>query len=196
MKQYNISVDWDGVIQDLVAGIIPYLNNDLGMNLKKEDFYTMFWAKVFKKSPEETRRIYYDFYQTLYFSEIPFIDGAVDGIKELSKKHSITLISSRQKHLREYTKHLIMEKKIYNAIKKIRFTGNLQDPFSPYILTKEQVCLEEKIDVAIEDDIDYAKGMSKSVKTVLLFDQPWNQENALPDNVKRVYNWNEILENV
>lgn len=196
MKQYNISVDWDGVIQDTVGGMIPYLNNDLKINLKKEDFHTMWWAEVFKKSKEETQEIYTNFYQTPYFSKIPFIDGAVDGIKKLSKKYNLIIVSSRQQHLREYTKYLMREKKIYNAIKKIIFTGNLQDPFSPYILTKEQVCLEEKIDIAIEDDIDYAKGMSKLVKTVLLFDQPWNQANTLSDNIKRVYNWNEILENI
>ena len=191
----NIYVDWDGVVQDTIEGMIPYLNNDLKMNLKKEDFHTLWWTGVFKKSKEETQKIYYDFYQTPYFSKIPFIDGAIDGIKKLSKEHALILVSSRQQYLREYTKYLI-EQNFSEAIKKIRFTGNLQDPFSPYIITKEQVCIEEKIDIAIEDDIDYVKKISPLIKKVLLFNQPWNQTNTLPDNVKRVYNWNEVLENI
>jgi uncharacterized HAD superfamily protein len=52
------------------------------------------------------------------------------------------------------------------------------------------------LDLIVEDNLEDALGWSKKVKNVLIYDHPWNQTLNVKGLVKRVYNWNEIFEEV
>jgi uncharacterized HAD superfamily protein len=52
------------------------------------------------------------------------------------------------------------------------------------------------IDLAVEDNLEEAIELTRKVKHVLLFDQPWNKTKNVKDLIKRVYNWFEVYEEI
>jgi uncharacterized HAD superfamily protein len=58
---------------------------------------------------------------------------------------------------------------------------------------KCEICLEKNIDIMIEDNLHYALQNANKNITTYLIDRPWNQDGQLPELIKRVYSWNEIL---
>lgn len=56
-------------------------------------------------------------------------------------------------------------------------------------LDKDRVCLEEGIDLFIDDSISNCKKVKDAEINVLLFDAPFNQNT---NDFKRVYSWQEV----
>ena len=54
---------------------------------------------------------------------------------------------------------------------------------------KTKACIENNIDVFIDDHVDFCEGVSTTNAKVFMFDSPYNKEET---RYKRVYNWNEI----
>ena len=52
------------------------------------------------------------------------------------------------------------------------------------------------IDLAVEDNLEEAIELTKKVKHVLLFDQPWNKTKNVKGLIKRVYSWSEVYEEI
>ena len=61
---------------------------------------------------------------------------------------------------------------------------------------KAQKCLENKIDIFIDDNVYNCESVYKNLKIpVLLMNSRYNKEYQNP-NIKRVYNWNEIYNEI
>lgn len=54
---------------------------------------------------------------------------------------------------------------------------------------KAKVCIENNIDVFIDDHVDFCEGVSKTKTKVLMFNSPYNQNET---KYKRVMNWDEV----
>ena len=56
----------------------------------------------------------------------------------------------------------------------------------------------EKISVMIDDSLKHARDCASQGVYVLLadFGYPWNQTAKLPENIKRVHSWKEIVDEV
>ncbi len=59
---------------------------------------------------------------------------------------------------------------------------------------KLQICEKVKIDFLIDDAFKTAIEFASADIPVLLFNQPWNQVDKLPENVTRVKDWNEVVQ--
>ena len=60
-------------------------------------------------------------------------------------------------------------------------------------LDKARICLENNIDIFIDDLVDNCKSVSETKAKVLMFNSPYNQEEK---GCKRVYNWDEIYKEI
>ena len=49
-------------------------------------------------------------------------------------------------------------------------------------------------DVFVEDYLEEARAIAEAGVLSILLDQPWNQESALPENCRRVFDWQSIIE--
>jgi uncharacterized HAD superfamily protein len=52
------------------------------------------------------------------------------------------------------------------------------------------------LDVIVEDSLEEALEWSSRVKTVLLYDHPYNQTLNVKNLTKRVYSWSEIYQEI
>lgn len=48
--------------------------------------------------------------------------------------------------------------------------------------------------VFVEDFLEETITISRAGIFTILYDQPWNQAQRLPDNCVRAYNWNSVLQ--
>lgn len=58
---------------------------------------------------------------------------------------------------------------------------------------KTKTCIENEIDVFIDDHVDFCEGVSTTNTKVLMFDSPYNKKET---RYKRVYNWNEVYNEI
>ena len=58
---------------------------------------------------------------------------------------------------------------------------------------KAKTCIENNIDIFIDDNVDFCKGVSQNGTKVFMFDSPYNQEET---ECKRVYNWDEVYREI
>ena len=57
--------------------------------------------------------------------------------------------------------------------------------------------MKQNYDVYVDDNPNLVEPIKRlEDRTLLLFDQPWNQESVCEKNVYRVYDWNEINEKI
>lgn len=183
----KIGVDLDGVIFDSekifrveaeLYDLLELKRNSIIDNreVKFQDRYK--WSKQ-----EQT-----DFlqkYQTKIVKEAPFMPGAKKVLQMLKNDgHELIIITARGATSKE---HITITKKVLKE--------NEMDIFSKYFWAtkeKEKVCLEEKVDLMIDDSDINCKAISeKKIKTLYFKDSP-NFEMKENNYLKTLYNWGEV----
>lgn len=116
------------------------------------------------------------------------------GIKENAKQvinklhtegHKIIIITSRSE---EHCENPYGISESWLKEKGIIFDKLIVDS-----MHKEKECLENNIDVFIDDHVGFCEGVSKTKTKVLMFDSPYNKQET---KYKRVYSWDEIYEEI
>lgn len=188
----NIGVDIDEVLAELTEAFLAYHNHTYGTNLKKKDMFTYSYHEVIGETEKETRIKLLDFFNTDFFHNINTVNGAKRAIALLAKEHQLSVITARPQIIRRQTEQLI--------------ANNFPKYFSTITLTnqwhgvgkkrsKSEVCKEKNISIMIDDSLHHAKDCASKGIYVLLadFGYPWNQATELPENIKRVHSWKEIM---
>lgn len=189
----RIGIDIDDVI--LRSGQIFYqkINERFGLNIEftKVPSFSYVDEQVLKKGHKIE-----DFYKFLtemqtnstYHEELVLRRGGKEVIKRLYKKgHIIYLISNRHVLILPYTTVWLKKIGILQYL-----SGVLHNTYTqkPYDLFKIREAKRLKVDVFLEDALDYAIPLAKKI-SVILFDRPWNQLKKLPTNIHRVNDWQE-----
>lgn len=177
----NIVLDIDGVIIDFISSFIITVKQRLDYSLKHEDIYCHDIGQALGLPKYE---IYALVNETLKRNDFKLIDQAEDSIAFLNKHHNVFLITSRDVRNKSLTEEVLAQHKIsYDTIY-----------FSSY-LKKHRVNVH--YDIFVEDSVAEAISLSKKGGHILLFDHPWNTQSLNMKNLfKRVYNWQEILEEI
>ncbi len=188
----NIGVDIDNVIsnfnEELLEEFIKH-NKELGYSdeiNKDADYIT---RGMFNWTKEEVDSFYCNNIERIA-NKLKVIDEAKQYIDKLKKDgHSIYIISSRDDG--EYTNPYDMTK---------NWLDNNEIYYDRLILTgaykinkhvKTEKCLENDIDIMIDDSITVCKDCIDNGITTLIMDTPYNRQ---VNNITRVYNWKEIYE--
>jgi uncharacterized HAD superfamily protein len=110
----------------------------------------------------------------------PPMPCAVESISELSR-HEIWIITSRPGFLKEITQRWLNDRKIkYDHIRFAEQGGKM--------------AAGPKFDIFVEDYLEEARTFAEAGILTLLFNQPWNQADTLPENCRRVHDWESIVE--
>lgn len=187
-----IGVDLDGVLVDFMSSFLNYYNHVYGTNLTRDQIYTYDLWKIFGETREKAIQKISDFYKTHHFNSLEPIQDSIEAIDTLKQNHDLVVITSRHNDIIEGTKRWL-EKYFPNKFSEVYLTN--QYSLDEDYRRKSDICLDLGINVLIEDSLDYAKECIPKTR-VLLFDQPWNQSQKLPESITRVKSWKEILDNI
>lgn len=188
----KLGIDLDDVIVDFFPSFFTFYNKkyEKNFNIEKMDSYYI-WEIGIGKNREEAIKLIDEFYDSLEFDLMPLSPGAGEAIKKLSNLgFDIFIITSRPLRFKNKTEKFL--KKYFSDVPfEIKYSTGLEEQRE----TKAEICKKLGINVIIEDAPNYAKICALNGIKTLLLDRPWNQ-NLEHENIKRVYNWGEILEKI
>ena len=183
----NIGIDIDNTITDTLPILKRYCqkynDEEVKRNLRmhEEGFtsYTLFdWT-------EEENMIFCVKYLEEAVSQATLKENAKEVIKKLKDAgHTINIISSRAAP---------MFKTPYETTEKyLKEKGIEYDNILVGSIDKKQICIENKIDIMMEDEPHYIEAL-KEIIPVIVFDYEYNR-SCNGKNVIRVNAWNEIYD--
>lgn len=177
----NLGFDIDGVIADFSQPLLRTIKKNYGLNLKPSDIYCFELDIVLGISRHEEEQLIVEVLK----GDLPLNFGAKETLERLSREgHNIYLLTSRYGHLRDITESWLKEKGIpYNQLHLLN-NG------------KKYLANVDPLDLIVEDSLREALGWATKVKTVLIYDQPWNKTLNVKSLTKRVYNWNQIYDEI
>ncbi len=194
MKNNNgkrrIAIDVDGVLFDFLTQFIIFYNQRHGTSFTINDIITYDFSKVFQASEEELRRDMNEFYQSPLFRNLPLIPGAQRGVRQLAQNNTLSVVTSRPDFISGETL-TSLSKHFPELFSRIHFTS--QYGGNGHKEKKSDYCLEHGYELIIEDVAEYANECAERGVMAILLTRPWNREENLHQNVKRVNDWNEIL---
>ncbi|AQR95718.1 5' nucleotidase, NT5C type [Clostridium saccharoperbutylacetonicum] len=182
MKKLNICIDIDGTITDPYYWL-NYANNYFNLKVSEEDINSYEISKVLGIEEKE----YLKFYEELKFDihrKQELREDVKNVLNKLFKNNNIYFVTARDKSLELLTN-------LYLKQNEIPF----DDVFVLGTHNKVPTARNLNCDIFIEDSYDNAIELSASGFKVLLIDTNYNRD-PINNNIIRVYNWMEILENI
>ena len=186
----KIAIDFDDCIVDSCPLVIEHLNKIAGTSLKREDIFSMYFVDVWKIDEKVIKEGILNLYSIENENDFLPIKGAIEAINKLNEKHELIIITGRPEHTSCFVNKWL-EKHLPNVFKKIIYTNQ------HFGVKKEKalVCEEEGVEIFIDDYDKNVFSVSEKNIRCFLIDNPWNQ-GEIPENVKRVKGWEEIVEEV
>ncbi len=188
----KIGCDLDDVVVQWFSSFLKFFNPSQGTSYTLKDMTDFrLWTVGIGRTKQEAIEFVDRFYESEYFENIPFVEGAEEGLRLLDSKDRLIFITSRSERYKPKTNALITSR-LKKDIACLFFSGDFSQNGRK---TKAEICVEEGVEHYIEDCLDYANSVAEKGVSVSLFDKPWNQGDFV-EGVKRVYNWKEILKHV
>lgn len=186
----KIGIDLDDVVFDFTKTFLKFYSERYNNVIKFEDVKTYYFNLVFDLPLKKIINLIEEMALKGIVENLPVCDYAQEAILNLSDNHEIIFITSRmvQKGTLESLNKLFPKinfKLIYSSNSYAGTRGK----------TKSEICCEEGIDIMIEDSKEYAGEIASCGIKIFLLDKPWNQ-NQEHENIIRVNNWKEILEEI
>ena len=177
----NLGFDIDGVIADFAPQLLETIKRHYGLTLKRTDIYCFDLNIVLGVPRFEEQALIGEVLK----QNLPLNRGAKETLEQLSYEgHTIYLLTCRYGYLRDITESWLKEKAV---------------PYTQLQLLKEgekYLAKVDPLDVIVEDSLKEAIGWTTKVKTVLIYDQPWNQTLNVKNLIKRVHDWKEIYKEI
>jgi len=184
----KIGIDIDNVVADLTKGFCDYYNAVHGGNIKVEDFEGYYLASFLPIKKEEEYPLWKKYHDSEHFNEMKLLENAKAVIDVLKKEHELVFITARHSEWKEKTIKFI-RKHFPEDNFKILFSGDEYKSGKG----KREICVEEGINLIIEDHHEKSKEYASNGIKVILIGQPWNKK-VEHENVIKVDNWNQVHE--
>jgi uncharacterized HAD superfamily protein len=186
----RIGIDLDDVVADSVAAMAAFHNERYGTSLKREDFVNYDLWKIWGGDRLDAIKKIEEFFLTDHFANISPVAGSVSGIAALKGMgHELYAVTARSDIAIRPTEVWI-KKHFPDAFRGVHFANHFNLHKEPR--KKSEICKELGIGLLIDDSMENAKDCAAANIKVFLLDYPWNQGD-LPDGVKRVFSWEEIV---
>lgn len=185
----NIGIDIDNVLsnfnEELLKEFMAHDKELRNLGIVNDDAYIT--TGMFDWSKEEFDDFYYNNIERIA-KNLKVIDKAPEYIKRLREKgHKIYIITGRDNG--EYSNPYKMTKdwlKKYDIQYDKLILSNIFDSYE-----KAKICLENNINIMVDDSSRIQLEINKTRVTALLMDTPYNRKI---DSLIRVHNWREIYE--
>ena len=181
-----VGIDVDEVLADMNTAIISFHDERYGTNLKKEDFKNYNLWETLKCTKEEEQKRIIEFYRSCYFREMLPVEGAIEGVDALAKRHELIIITSRYAEGKDLTKPWL-DKYFPEKFSAVHFTKDG--------LKKHELCKMHNVEVLIEDCIEKSIPCAQNGTRIILLDYPWNQYEEIP-GITKVKSWKDIINQI
>lgn len=186
----KIGVDIDDVIAGFMKSYLEFYNKKYNTQINLQDIKNYhLWKTGIHKSKEDSHKEISEFQNSFDFEKIDLIDGAKEGLNNLSEFYQIYFITSRPEELKDKT-IAFFNKYFPNKEFNILYSGDVYGDN----LSKSEICKTFEISVIIEDNPDYALDCASNGVKVFLLNKPWNENCEMHENIIRVNNWLEVGE--
>jgi uncharacterized protein len=186
----KIGIDFDEVITNTSEPLQTFFKNKTGISIPYKSITSYDLTNVWKCSKLSVQQHLLDFYDSPLFDSITPLEGSLNGIKTLSRFHSLYIVTSRHEKSKEKTYNWI-ERYLNGNISDLFFTGEYESSG----ISKADICLEKDLEILLEDTPFHSYECAKNNIPVILFDKPWNKSVSHP-KISRVYTWPEALEKI
>ena len=188
----KIGIDIDGCLTDVASFIANFgtkfcYENNIKYNIKEDEYNE---GKALGISEENTEK-FWNKYLVYYATEYPAREFAAEVIKKLKENNEIYIITARNEEGLPPEAYGFMQKMVKEWLE------NQKIKYDKLIFTKGSklpYCLENKIDIMIEDSPKNIQEISTKVP-VLCFDNPYNK-SVEGKNITRVYSWYDVLSKI
>lgn len=176
----NLGFDIDGVISNFTGQFTDIVQKKFGITLTDADLYSYDVSLVLGITKDEVA----DIVTETLKSDLPLNPLAKETLDKLaSEGHNVFLLTARSETLIDHTSRWLKQKCIaHNEIF--------------YLRGGKKYLADVSVDLVVEDNLEEAIELTRKVKHVLLFDQPWNRTKNVKGLVKRVHDWPEIYDEV
>ncbi len=99
----KIGVDLDDVTVDFIRPLLRFHNQTAERMISYPDVFTYTLEEVWGGTRQEAIEIVRSFYMSEAFDQLPFIDGALEALHQLSRKYEIAFITARHNEAKEKT---------------------------------------------------------------------------------------------
>lgn len=186
----RIGIDLDDVLADFTPGLIAYHNEVYGTDFNLSDCRQYTHDKLWGVDIEEAVRRVVAFSHEYLLGLHP-TPGAKQAVDYLNKDHTLHIITARNEIFSDLTSQWI-DIHFQGKFEGIHFVSHYTDKHRE----KGDVCKELRIDMMIDDSFDNALSCAPVCESVFLFDKPWNAEYVLADNMKRVFTWDNVMQEI
>lgn len=188
----RIGIDIDEVMVDFLSAFLDDYNIKHGTDYRRDTFHSFGMHHVMQEDMATITERVKIFEQSDSFRNLVPVTGAVEGVNELAKNNDLIIVSSRSEAIHDYTRDWLNQH-FPKKIAEVHFSSH------PYVNrqstnSKADLCLMLRLDVLIEDALEYVLPCAQQGIKVLLFDTPWNRQPDLPANITRVHSWQDIVD--
>lgn len=183
-----IGIDVDEVLADMNDKLNLYHNENYNTNVERSHYKTFDLTKTWNCTREEADNRFKEFLESHHFKKITPKEGAEKTINILKNQgHELIIITARGTIIHEET-ITWLNLHFKNIFSKIHFAKSWNSPGK----RKWEICLDEKIEIMIDDGPHIIRDCSKHNIKSIIMDAPWNQ-NENPEHSYRVKSWKEAL---
>lgn len=192
----TIAVDIDDVIAAENDGVREFINLEYGEKHSVEDYlvdgeYWGYWESVWDIGDEEAKKRFDAYLASDVKDNLKLVDGAGKAIRRLKKSHRLVIVTSRYGRQLETTEPWL-EKHFRKTFDGVAFVGTWDKNRE---ITKAIIAREIGADYLIDDNAEHCNLAAKAGIQALLFgDYGWNRNTELHPKVKRLKNWQQVLE--
>ena len=169
-----ISFDLDDVLAAFQLGWIEFNKKHYNEHYTFEDFSEFDYRKVMHIENDEVFRRIFEFYESGMLKDLMPLEGAQKIVKDLSKDHTLYVLTSRSPEIAELSQKWI-EKHYPQCFKKVLFTGQISRQGMNHTVSKADFCREYGIAYHIDDAPFHAEGIVDAGTKIIVLEKPWNR---------------------
>ncbi len=181
MTKINLCVDIDSTITNPDYWV-DYANNHFNTNYEYDDDTVEMYFKDNNFDYKKFDKFYHEYAEKMH-ETADIRPKAKENIEKLEKFCNIHYVTARESHIEPITIEWLKKHKVY-------FNTHHLGSFKKTGKAKELKC-----DIFIEDNLETSKELAAEGIKVILIDTGFNRYEE-PENIVRVYNWDDIYEEI
>lgn len=187
----RIGIDIDGVLTNMYEAIINNATrfcyeNNIEYKINQTEYNEDKMIGISKLNVEK----FWNNYLAKYVQEYAIREGATEIVSKLGETNEIYIITARNEEG--------LPKELYGTMQNMTKTwlqkNNIKYDKIIFSQDKLTTCVENNVDIMIEDCGETIEKLSKKIK-VMCYDAPYNK-NVQGDNIIRVYSWFDIMKKI
>jgi 5'(3')-deoxyribonucleotidase len=188
-----IAIDVDDVLSPFTAGFVDFYNDLRGTSFVFEDFISYGIHEITGEREEDIDGLFENYMASEYFhnSNVP-LEGSIEALRLLKHDYQLDIITARYNFAHQMTTDWLKQH-FPTTFDGIHF---IRDPrTNEAVASKAEICKVIGATILIDD---YHKHIliaaEAGIRGLLFGNKPWSRHAELPGNVRRVKDWDEVLE--